>query len=222
MNDINALVEGFRNFQREYLKDSDGHYRGLADYGPHSRILVIACCDSRADPAIITRSLAGDMMVIRNIANLVPPYAAESHFQETRAALEFAVCYLQLEHIIVLGHSRCGGVRSLLTRLIDDMAPDSALDSWMSVAEPAARQVLKAMPAAGLDEQACACSRRAVLASLENLSQYPGVAQQLQSQQLQLHGWYFNLSNGELEAYDADAGEFGHLLPAEPADEILR
>ena len=212
MSDINALFDGFADFQRDYLKDADGHYRGLRDYGPHSRILVIACCDSRADPAIITRSSAGDMMVIRNIANLVPPYALESHFQETQAALEFAVSYLQLEHIIVLGHSRCGGVRSLLTRLLDDMGPDSPLDSWMSVAEPSARQVLNTMPAVGLDEQACACSRLAVQASLENLAHYPGVAQRLLSKQLQLHGWYFNLSSGELQAYDAASGEFAELL----------
>ena len=103
MSDIGALIEGFRGFQREYLEDAGGRYRGLADYGPHSRILMVACCDSRADPAIITNSSAGDLMVIRNIANLVPPYGTESHFQETRAALEFATSYLDLEPVPMSG-----------------------------------------------------------------------------------------------------------------------
>ena len=211
MSDIKALVQGFNGFRNQYMKDSRGRYKGLADYGPHSRILVIACCDSRADPAIITNSSTGDMMVIRNIGNLVPPHAPGGQFQETEAALEFAACYLELEHIIVLGHSRCGGVRSLLTRLIDDMAPDSALDSWMSVAEPAAQSVLADMPDATLDDQACACSRRALVHSLQNLRQYPSIGQRMERQQLELHGWYFNLSSGELEAWDEQAQEYQTL-----------
>ncbi|MCX2980198.1 carbonic anhydrase [Halieaceae bacterium IMCC14734] len=212
MSDIKALVDGFSGFRNQYMKDSSGRYKGLADYGPHSRILVIACCDSRADPAIITNSSTGDMMVIRNIANLVPPHLAVSEFQETDAALEFASLYLELEHIIVLGHSRCGGVRSLLTRLIDDMVPDSALDSWMSVAEPAAKSVLADMPDASLDDQACACSRRALVASLDNLRHYPGVAKRLDAGQLQLHGWYFNLASGELQAWDEEGQEYVELV----------
>ena len=201
MSDINALVEGFSAFQKNYLEDSDGRYRGLAEHGPHSRILMIACCDSRADPAIITNSSAGDLMVIRNIANLVPPYGVESDFQETRAALEFAVLYLELEHIIVMGHSRCGGIRSLLTRLIDAMAPDSSLDRWMSVAEPAAQAVLREIPQESLDDQACLCSRRVLAASLENLRGFPGVQERVERGDLQLHGWFFYLATGEVESY---------------------
>jgi carbonic anhydrase len=212
MSDIDALIDGFQGFQREYLEDASGRYRGLADYGPHSRILMVACCDSRADPAIITNSSAGDLMVVRNIGNLVPPYGTESNFQETRAALEFGACYLDLEHIIVLGHSRCGGIRSLLTRVIDAMAPDSPLDHWMSVAEPAAQQVLRDMPGASLDEQACACSRRALVASLGNLRGYPWVQRRLEQGTLRLHGWYFNLASGELEHFDETSGEFRSLF----------
>ncbi len=211
MSDIQALVEGFRAFQRNYLEDSSGRYRGLAEHGPHSKILMIASSDSRADPAIITNSDAGDLMVVRNIANLVPPYGEASPFQETQAALEFAACYLELEHVIVMGHSRSAGIRSLLTRLIDAMDPDSPLDRWMSVAEPAARKVLQEMPDASLDDQACACARAALAASLENLRSYPWVAERIEKAGLQLHGWYFNLVNGELERYDESSGEFESL-----------
>jgi carbonic anhydrase len=212
MSDIEELIKGFGAFQRDYQEDRAGKYRGLAEYGPHSRILMIACCDSRADPAIITNSSAGDLMVLRNIGNLVPPYGGQSAFQETQAALEFAVGYLDLKHIVVMGHSRCGGIRSLLTRLIDAMEPDSSLDRWMAVAEPAARQVLAEMPAASLDDQACACSRRALATSLANLQQYPWVLERVQKVGLQLHGWYFNLASGDLERYNEEEDCFGSLF----------
>ncbi len=145
MKNINALIDGFKAFKLEYQLDQQGKYQQLAEYGPHSRILMIACCDSRTDPAIITNSSAGDLMVIRNMANLVPPYDLNSAFQETQAAIEFAVCYLNIQNIIVMGHSRCAGIRSLLTRLVDDAEPVLPLDKWTMVAETAAKEVLAEM-----------------------------------------------------------------------------
>ncbi len=211
MKDIDALVAGFETFRDEYTADRDGRYRELVRYGAHSRILMIACCDSRVDPAIITNSAAGDLMVIRNIANLVPPFDAGGQFAETRAALEFAVCYLKVRRVIVMGHSRCGGIRSLLVRLIDGFDAERLLDRWTSVAEPAARAVLAEMPDADLDEQACACSRRALAASLTNLASYPWIADALQRKALQLHGWYFNLASGDLERLVVDEDRFESL-----------
>ena len=212
MKEINALIEGFRNFKLEYTLDEKGKYRELAEYGPHSKILMIACCDSRADPAIITNSEAGDLMVIRNIANLVPPYEPNNSFQETQAALEFAVSYLAVEHVIVMGHSRCGGIRSLLTRLIDDADAILPLDKWTSVAEPAAKKVLVSMEGASLDEKSCACSREALKASLTNLRSYPWIADREQKEKLKIHGWYFNLADGDLQSYEESSGQFETLF----------
>lgn len=211
MSDLDGLIAGFQSFRKDYVGDPRGRYRELAEYGPHSRILMIACSDSRVDPAIITSARVGDLMVIRNIANLVPPYDPEGAFQETQAALDFAVCYLNIEHIIVMGHSRCGGIRSLLTRLIDDIEPRHSLERWTSVAEPAARAVLADMPRESLDEQACACSRRALVSSLSNLDTYPWVADRRQRGELQVHGWYFNLADGALDQYDPQSGRFEPL-----------
>ena len=211
MSDLDKLVEGFQSFRKEYVSDPAGRYREMAEYGAHSKILMIACCDSRVDPAIITNASVGDLMVIRNIANLVPPYAADSPFQETRAALDFAVGYLKIEHIIVMGHSRCGGIRSLLTRLLDDTEPRHSLEQWTLMAEPAAREVLDSMPGESLDEQSCACSRKALIASLENLAEYPWVAERRAQGKLDLHGWYFNLADGDLQRYDPDSGVFVSL-----------
>jgi carbonic anhydrase len=208
MSDLEQLIAGFQSFHRRYVADRSGRYRELAEYGPHSRILMIACCDSRADPAIITNASVGDLMVIRNIANLVPPYEPGGHFQETRAALDFAGSYLNIEHIIVMGHSRCGGIRSLLTRLLDDSEPRHLLEEWTSVAEPAARAVLDSMPGASLDEQACACSRRALVASMRNLDSYPWVIERRRRGSLAVHGWYFNLADGALEHYDEATDSF--------------
>lgn len=208
MKDIDALIAGFQSFHQEYVSDKDGRYKELARYGAHSQILMIACCDSRVDPAIITNCSAGDLMVVRNVGNLVPPYAPQSQFAETQAALEFAVLYLKVEHIIVMGHSRCGGIRSLLTRLVDGFDPARALDQWTQIAEPAAREVLQYMPDADLDDQACACSRKALATSLQNLRSYPWIADALEQHKLQIHGWYFNLSNGELERYLTEDDRF--------------
>lgn len=211
MNDIDALIAGFKEFQQDYAEDNEGKYRGLAEYGPHSKILMIACCDSRVDPAIITNSKAGDLMVIRNIANLVPPYNPGSNYHETSAAIEFAACYLQVTNIIVMGHSRCAGIRSLLTRLLDDGDPVLPLDKWTMVAESAAKQVLIEMPKASLDDKSCACSRKALALSLENLKTYPWVAERMAKNNLGLHGWYFNLANGDLEKYNESTQAFEQL-----------
>lgn len=211
MSDINELIAGFKSFHEEYTEDQEGKYKGLAEYGPHAKILMIACCDSRVDPAIITNSKAGDLMVIRNIANLVPPYDIEGTYYETTAAIEFAACYLQVEHIIVMGHSRCAGIRSLLTRLTDDSDAVLPLDKWTAVAENAALEIMKELPDEDLDEQSCACSRRALTVSLDNLKTYPWIQERLEKNNLALHGWYFNLATGELDKYNEQEHKFEHL-----------
>ena len=212
MNDIDALINGFKEFHTDYIEDREGVFSGLAEYGPHSKILMIACCDSRVDPAIITNSKAGDLMVVRNMGNLVPTYNQELGFNETQAAIEFAVSYLKVNNIIIMGHSRCAGIRSLLTRLVDDADPILSLDKWMSIAEPAARTVLKEMAGDDMDDQSCACSRKALSYSLDNLSQYPSVQEGVQKNELSIHGWYFNLANGELESYNREQQIFSSIF----------
>ena len=100
-----------------------------------------------------------------------------------------------------MGHSRCGGIRSLLTRMLDESEPAHPLDQWTAIAEPAARSVLEEMPTANLDDQTCACSRKALTTSLDNLRSYPWVVDALQSDAIKLHAWYFNLASGDLEQY---------------------
>ena len=211
MNEIKYLIDGFKQFQLDYQSDVDGKFSKLSQYGAHSKILMIACCDSRVDPAIITHAETGDLMVIRNMANIVPPFQQDSAYQETQAAIQFAVCYLNIEQIIVMGHSRCGGVRSLLTRLMDRVDAEQALDKWTALLEPTAKQVLNDMPHDSLDEQSCCCSRRSIICSLDRLKAYPWVKDKLKHGKMTLHGWYFNLANGQLENYNSERQQFETL-----------
>lgn len=214
MDDISALIEGFDTFKRRWLNDrptSDD------DTTATPRILMIACCDSRVDPAIITDSRAGDIMVVRNLANLVPPYCEDGPFQELQAAVEVATCYHRVEHIIVMGHSRCAAIRSLLTRLTDDLEPSQALDRWTAVAEPAGRAAIESQPQASLDDKACTASRLALRQSLDNLAEYPWVRWAMQRRRLLLHGWYFNVGQARLEAYRRDSDSFHELTTTDGA-----
>ncbi|MGR8946505.1 MAG: carbonic anhydrase [Gammaproteobacteria bacterium] len=211
MSDISALVTGFNKFKQQYVNDRDGKFKALRDFGQTPEIMMIACCDSRVDPAIITNSEAGDILVVRNIANLVPPYSSAGQYTEIHAAIEYGVCYLRVKHIIVMGHSRCGGIRSLITRMVDEFDPSHPLDDWTSIAEPIAREVLDRDDFDDLNEKVCECSRLTLGLSLDNLLGYPWVAEAVEHQRLALHAWYFDLSKGELERLDPDSGEFSPL-----------
>ena len=234
MSDIRALIAGFNQFQQEYQRDRSGKFQALLDKGQTPEIMMIACCDSRVDPAVITNSESGDILVVRNIANLVPPYSESSTYREIHAAIEYGVCYLSVKHIIVMGHSRCGGIRSLMTRMLDDFDPSHALDEWTMIAEPIARDVLSREVLSGdnhdgrddeysnaddLDEKVCACSRQVLNLCLENLKTYPSVADALEHERLSLHGWYFNLSTGALEVLEPETGKFSKLGQMNNLDE---
>ena len=208
MSDISALIAGFNEFKQEYQSDREGKFKTLRDIGQTPEIMMIACCDSRVDPAIITNSESGDILVVRNLANLVPPYSESGQYREIHAAIEYGVCYLRVKHIIVMGHSRCGGIRSLMTRMLDEFDPSHPLDEWTSIAEPIAREVLDEDEIDDLTDKVCACSRRALELCLQNLETYPWVADAIAHQRLSLHGWYFNLSEGALEQLNRETGGF--------------
>ncbi len=204
--DLNALIQGFAHFKERYTDQNRVEFERLVELGQQPTILVIACCDARVDPAIITESDAGDMLVVRNIANLVPPYSEAGEYVAIQAAVELAISYLKVSDIIVMGHSRCMGVATLVNRMKDDTDPQHPLEQWTQIAEPAAREVFDSMPDASLEDLTCACSRKAVGVSLKNLQDYPWVADALNRQAVKLHGWYFNLAERELLALDDSGG----------------
>lgn len=208
MTDLAWLIEGFGRF-REHHFESD-LFRRLSRQGQKPKVLVLGCCDSRVDPAIILDCDPGDLFVIRNVANLVPPFENAGHYHGTSAALEFGVCNLGIEHIIVLGHAQCGGIRALMEGSSGD--GHSFIKSWMKLAESAKERALSKSNE-GTDA-AKECEKEAILASLSNLMTFPWIKSRVEDRTLELHGWYFDIEEGKLFAYCA--GKFVPVTPAKP------
>jgi carbonic anhydrase len=210
MSTPEQLVEGFRRFREQHFTENDALYRQLITEGQAPRILMVACCDSRVDPALVLDCAPGDLFVIRNVANLVPPAEnRDSGRHGTSAALEFGVRSLQVEHIIVLGHAQCGGIRSLFSDAAAET--DSYVHAWMRAAKEVHAAVLRDMPDASLREQMMACEQRAILVSLDNLMTFPWVRERVEAGMLQLHGWYFDIEQGMLMRYSPASGAFEAL-----------
>jgi carbonic anhydrase len=132
---IESLIAGYRRFREGYFRDNQQRLTTLALEGQSPAVAIVGCCDSRVDPAVITDSAPGELFVIRNVANLVPPCEGEGTWHGTSAALEFAVRGLEVEHIIVLGHARCGGIRALMEEKEDSGNDDQFIYHWMRIAD---------------------------------------------------------------------------------------
>ena len=207
MTSPEKLIRGFRRFREQHFTQDDALYRQLVAQGQTPKILVVACCDARVDPAIVLDSAPGDLFVIRNVANLVPPSGTLSGHHGTSSALEYGVRNLGVEHIIVLGHAHCGGICTLVESG-GTSNPDSFIDDWMHLVEDARAAVERDMPGAPLDERLRACEQRAILISLRNLMTFPWVRERVENGTLTLQGWYFDIEHGQLLQYDANADAF--------------
>jgi carbonic anhydrase len=200
METLNELTEGFRRFRARHFAEDDALYHQLATQGQTPKFLIVACCDSRVDPAIVLDCAPGDLFVVRNVANLVPPAEGHAGHHGTTAALEYGVRFLGVRHIIVLGHAQCGGIRALMDGIgIDD--PDSFIKDWMKLAEPARTSVENEMADAAPETRIRACEQRAIGVSLQNLMTFPWVRDRVNNGSLFLHGWYFDIEQGQLLQY---------------------
>lgn len=208
MGIIQRLIEGYKHFFDEYFTGDNTTYRELAERGQFPKALIIACSDSRADPSIITRAAPGDIFVIRNVANLVPPYQLDSAYHGTSAALEFAVNHLKVEHIIVLGHSRCAGIRALLDGQEGEEDNGSFIKPWVKIADAARKKVLAQNADKSRDEQAYCCEEEAIKISLKNLLTFPWIKEKVDGNTLAMHGWHFDVATGSLCAYDEKTNLF--------------
>lgn len=210
MKPIENLIAGYHRFRSGYFKDNHDRLEELARLGQSPKIAVIACCDSRVDPSVITDSTPGDLFVIRNVANLVPPCEGEGTWHGTSAALEFAISGLEVEHIIVLGHARCGGIRALL-EADDKDKNDKFISSWMSIVDEARQQVLNNKELQTLNEQAHACELDAIKISLQNLQTFPCVKERVKNNSLKLHGWYYDMTSGDVLRFDDESNRYIQL-----------
>ena len=209
MKDIARFISGFKEFQRTYFCGDDQVFSVLKE-NQNPKVLVIACSDSRVDPAILTGCAPGDMFVVRNVANLVPPYENAPGYHGVSAAVEYAVKVLQVEHVIVLGHSCCGGIQALMTA--DPEALGEFIAPWVKIAEPALREVSEKLTNKDDKLRQCACEQASVLVSLENLLTFPWIWEQVMTGRIYLHGWYFEMNRGELLSYLPETGSFEPLV----------
>ncbi len=196
------LLAGYQRFRAQGWPERRAVFESLSDHGQRPQVLVIACVDSRVDPAVIFDTAPGQILIIRNVANLVPPYEPDSAYHGTSAALEFGIRVLEIPHVVVLGHGQCGGVAALLGG-----APAHAGDfiaNWMSIAEPARR---RALVCESEDERQRCCELEVVRVSLANLRTFPWVREREAAGQLVLHGAWFAIRSGTLSLLGA-GGEF--------------
>ena len=210
MSDIDSFLSGFQRFRERYIEGETSLFSRLRQ-GQNPRTLIIACCDSRVDPAMLTGADPGDMFVVRNVANLVPPYRDGAEMPGIRADIEFAIKGLNVEHIIILGHRSCGGIQALMEGEGIDRHQFEFIGNWVSIAQRARERVLRELPDASAQEKARACEQHAIELSLENLMTFPWIRDRVNAGGLTLHGWYFDFESGDLLGFSPETKEFTAL-----------
>jgi carbonic anhydrase len=197
---MEKLLAGYRRFRASSWSEQRRIFESLANDGQRPQALVVGCVDSRVDPGVIFDTAPGEMLTVRNVANLVPPYAPDVAYHGTSAALEFGVRVLAVPHLVVLGHGLCGGVQALL-----EGAPENARDfvaPWMSMAESARERAMRF--AGSPQERAQLAEQEVIKLSLANLLTFPWIAEPVSAGTLTLHGAWFSIRTGVLAVLQAD------------------
>ena len=204
------LVRGYEAFLGGRFLGEQERFKDLAETGQKPGIMLIGCCDSRVSPDVIFDAGPGEIFVVRNVANLVPPYAPNDDLHGTSAALEFAVMALRVEHIVIMGHARCGGIGAYAKNVADPsqppLSPGDFIGKWMSLLAPAAAKL--GPPVAPLETYLELLALQSIVEGLANLRSFPCVQILEQRGKLSLHGAYFGISDGLLRALDEKTGEF--------------
>jgi carbonic anhydrase len=200
------LVDGYRAFLTGRLRDEQDRYRELAKSGQSPQIMVIGCCDSRVSPEVIFNARPGELFVVRNVANIVPPYAPDQQAHGVSAALEFGVGALKIKHIVVLGHAQCGGVKAYAEDA-EPLSPGDFIGNWMKLMAPAADKVGPRGSLSPVD-YLTKLEQANVVNSLDNLLTFPRLRKLIDRGEVIAHGAYFGVANGQLSARDPATGTF--------------
>lgn len=202
------LVRRYQGWKATSFSENESWYKHLADMGQHPRAMVISCCDSRVHVTSIFGADQGEFFIHRNIANLVPPHAPDGQQHGTSAAVEYAVMALRVAHLIVIGHSSCGGVAGCYDMCrgaapeLDDKS--SFVGRWMDILRPA----YDTLPEGDDDSRMRALEKKSVVVSLENLMTFPFVRDAVKDGRLSLHGVWNDIGTGALEVFDPASGDF--------------
>ena len=222
MQDVIELVTGYQKFLEEQYPQDAELYLALAERGQTPKTMIIACCDSRVDPSRIFSAGPGQLFIVRNVANLVPPFDPSGRHHGTSAALEFAVEFLEVENIVVLGHARCGGIRAFLDRMFEQTVKndsfsarcnhDGFIAKWMSIMRPAWGEVLRDSSIGTDRNPEQALEQCSIRYSLENLKTFPFIKSRLEAGLLRLHGAHFDIATGDLLTLNFATKRFNKLL----------
>jgi len=202
------LTDRFRRFKHRHFVPNADQYEELATYGQDPQVMIISCCDSRVDPETIFTAMPGEMFVVRNVANLVPPYETGGRYHGVSTAIEFAVMNLRVKHLIVMGHSGCGGIKAALDQSAAIQTEAMFISRWMSMLDEARLHVLAAHQMAPAAEKLKLLEMEGIKNSIKNLRTFPFVKKEEDKGRLSLHGAYFEIATGTLSVLNHSRGEF--------------
>ncbi|KAJ0105052.1 hypothetical protein Patl1_18029 [Pistacia atlantica] len=200
---VERIIKGFLRFKTYKFDKHPEYFQQLAE-AQHPKFLVFACSDSRVCPSHVLDFQPGEAFMVRNIANLVPAFN-QSRYSDVGATIEYAVSHLEVQNILVIGHSRCGGIERLMTYPEDGSAPFDFVDDWMRIALPAKAKVKAKYSHLPIEEQKAICERECVNLSLVNLLSYPYVRRGVAKKTIALRGGYYNFVTGSFEVWQFNA-----------------
>ncbi len=209
---LDKLINGNKKFKDVSFPTLENDFENLVKYGQNPQILFIGCSDSRVLPELIVDSKPGDMFILRNIGNFVPPYKGDNDFHGSSAAIEYAVSVLNVKDIIVCGHSHCGACAALYQDLSNEPHLQH-VKKWLELGNKAKEYTLLAIPDKSDKENILRATERiSIKHQLENLLTYPEVYKKVQNGQLDIHGWYYKIEDGSIEYYDGESCDFKVLF----------
>ncbi|ADG94469.1 Carbonate dehydratase [Arcobacter nitrofigilis DSM 7299] len=210
MNTIKRLIMGNEKFKKEYFPYFEKDLKESVQLGQRPEVLFIGCSDSRVTPELMLDTQPGDMFILRNVGNFVPPYKHDEDFHGSAAAIEFAVSVLNVKNIIICGHSHCGACKALY----DDISDDSKMVHvrvWLELGQEAKQRTIKSQKFETLEEKYRATERNSIRNQLENLLTYPEVKKRFDNKEILIHGWYYDIETGNIDFYDKNEDNFKPL-----------
>jgi len=207
---LEDLVKGNENFKNYQFPKMEEELQALVKNGQKPEIMFIGCSDSRVTPDLMLNTKPGDMFILRNVGNFVPPFKRDEDFHGSAAAIEFALAVLKVKHVIICGHSHCGACKSLYDEIPEN---DSFIHirTWLNLGMKAKERTLKNNKFNTKEEMYRATERNSIRNQLENLLTYPDIKRLLEEDKLQIHGWYYNIATGEIEYYKEEDDSFRPL-----------
>lgn len=197
---LNKILKGYKTFRDKYAHGDTSIMQYLSKYGQKPEMMVIACCDSRVDPALILQCDPGDLFIVRNVANIVPPYEKDEAHHGTSAALEFGVSFLKVKHLVLLGHSQCGGIQTLLNN--DDSRQNDFITNWVSL--------IKTHDCSKQHEDEYA--KLALKKSYQNCMTFPWIKEKVFQKEMIIHLWFFDIKTGQIFAYIQESDNYEPLV----------